>query len=61
MHEKLEVGVSIDFRPDISDRVEFGHWEIDCVVGKREGKSTCLKTLVERKTRYGISFLFLKK
>lgn len=47
-------GESIDLRPDIEDRMEFGHWEIDCVVGKREGKSTCLLTLVERKTRYGI-------
>ena len=52
---------SIDFRPDISDRLEFGHWEIDCVVGKREGKSTCLMTLVERKTRYGISVLIPKR
>lgn len=61
MYEKPEGGESIDFRPDISDRVEFGHWEIDCVVGKREGKSTCLMTLVERKTRYGISILIPKK
>lgn len=47
-------GESIELRPDISDRVEFGHWEIDCVVGKKEGRSTSLLTLVERKTRYGI-------
>lgn len=47
-------GESIELRDDISDRIEFGHWEIDCVVGKKEGKSTCLMTLVERKTRYGI-------
>lgn len=60
-HEKPEGGESIELRPDISDRVEFGHWEIDCVVGKREGKSTCLMTLVERKTRYGITVLIPKK
>lgn len=48
-HEKPTGGESIEFRPDISDRTEFGHWEIDCVVGKREGKSTSLMTLVERK------------
>ena len=61
MHEKPEGGESIELRPDISDRVEFGHWEIDCVVGKRDGKSTCLMTLVERKTRYGITVLIPKK
>lgn len=61
MHEKPEGGESIEQRPDISNRVEFGHWEIDCVVGKREGKSTCLMTLVERKTRYGIAILIPKK
>lgn len=60
-HEKPDGGESIDFRPDISDRIEFGHWEIDCVIGKREGKSTCLMTLVERKTRYGITVLIPKK
>lgn len=55
--KKMELpngGESIDNRKDISDREEFGHWEIDCVVGKREGKSTSLMTLVERKTRMGI-------
>jgi len=60
-HEKPDGGESIELRPDISDRIEFGHWEIDCVVGKREGKSTCLMTLVERKTRYGITVLIPKK
>ena len=60
-HEKPDGGESIELRPDISDRIEFGHWEIDCVVGKRKGKSTCLMTLVERKTRYGISVLIPKK
>lgn len=59
--EKPTGGESIDLRPNISDRIEFGHWEIDCVVGKREGKSTCLMTLVERKTRYGITMLIPKK
>ena len=59
--EKPNGGLSIDLRPNISDRIEFGHWEIDCVVGKRNGKSTCLMTLVERKTRYGITMLIPKK
>lgn len=57
--EKPEGGESIELRPDMW--MEFGHWEIDCVVGKREGKSTCLMTIVERKTRYGITILIPKK
>ena len=47
-------GQSIESRMDLSNRLEFGHWEIDCVVGTRNGKSTSLMTLVERKTRFGI-------
>ena len=32
-------GLSIEHRPvHILDRQEFGHWEMDCVVGKSEGK-----------------------
>lgn len=54
-------GESIESRPNIEDRVEFGHWEIDCVVGTRNGKSTSLMTLVERKTRYGIIIKIAKK
>ena len=61
MHEKPNGGESIELRNDISDREEFGHWEIDCVVGHREGKSTSLMTLVERKTRFGITVLIPRK
>lgn len=63
--EKLKIkpngGESIELREKIDDRLEFGHWEIDCVVGKREGKSTSFMTLVERKTRFGITILIPKK
>ncbi len=56
--EKLKIkpngGFSIELRDDIDNRVEFGHWEIDCVVGKRDSKNAVLLTIVERKTRYGI-------
>lgn len=52
---KLNTGVSIENRSDeINSRETFGHWEIDCVVGKREGKSTSLLVLTERLTRYEI-------
>ena len=45
------LGDSIDNRPqNINDRSEFGHWEIDTVVGKRE-KGAVLLTLDERVTR----------
>lgn len=51
---KRELGTSIDERPSfIDDRDEFGHWEMDTVVGKRSNKKTLL-VLTERKTRYEI-------
>lgn len=47
-HKRL-YGTSIDERPNsINERLEFGHWEGDSIVGKN-GKSSIL-TLVERKT-----------
>ena len=48
---------SIEKRPEtIESREEFGHWEIDLVVGPVRSKSALL-TLVERKTRR----LFIRK
>ena len=45
-------GTSLEERsPIVELREEYGHWEIDCVVGKRAGKGAVLLTLVERKTR----------
>jgi len=47
-------GESIERRPDeIMDREEFGHWEMDCVVGTVGSKRTLL-VLTERMTRTGI-------
>ncbi|GKS81324.1 hypothetical protein LPAF129_10100 [Ligilactobacillus pabuli] len=37
---------------EVDDRQEFGHWEIDSVVGQREAGDLNLLTLTERKTRY---------
>ncbi len=46
---------SIEERSDvINNREEFGHWEIDLVVGKRKGSGAALLTLIERQTRYSI-------
>lgn len=45
------LGVSIEERPEsIDTREEFGHWEIDSVIGKKSNDDALL-TLIERKTR----------
>ena len=45
-------GTSIKYRdPNVDLREEYGHWEIDCVVGKRKGGGCVLLTIIERKTR----------
>mgnify|MGYP001118780388 CR=1 FL=1 len=45
---------SIDNRPEaVNDRSEFGHWEIDTVIGKRSSAPVLL-TLTERQTRQEI-------
>lgn len=52
---KTILGNSIENRPDIVDsREEFGHWEIDTVVGLKAGQDNVLLTLTERKTRFEI-------
>lgn len=46
---------SIELRPDyINNREEFGHFEMDLVLGKRGLNKNCLLTLTERLTRYEI-------
>lgn len=47
-------GTSIEQRPfEIFARNTFGHWEMDCVVGRKETRDTLL-VLSERLTRYEI-------
>lgn len=47
-------GTSIERRPEeINARNTFGHWEMDCVVGKQKTKNVLL-TFTERLTRYEI-------
>ncbi|SQB38806.1 IS1470, transposase [Clostridium perfringens] len=54
-NDKKKLGTSISDRPNsIENREEFGHWEIDCVLGEKSNKDKVLLTLVERKTRYAI-------
>lgn len=53
IHKRLH-GKSISERPKrIDERQEFGHWEIDTVIGKRSSDQALL-TLTERKTRLHI-------
>ena len=52
---KKKLGKSIEERPkSIEERKEFGHWEIDTVIGKKAGDDSVLLTIVERQTRYAI-------
>src|SRR5699024_8074216 len=53
-NNKKIFGTSIEERPEsIETRKEFGHWEIDTVLGHKT-KDQALLTLVERKTRMAI-------
>lgn len=48
---------SIEKRPEsINNRKEFGHFELDTVIGSSKGIHQCLMTLTERKTRFEIIF-----
>ncbi|VHM93649.1 transposase [Streptococcus pyogenes] len=52
---KKTLGKSIEERPEyINDRYEFGHWEIDLVLGKKTKSEAVMLTLVERQTRYAL-------
>jgi IS30 family transposase len=50
-HKKI-LGTSISERPEyINDRSEFGHWEIDTVIGKKNKNDKVMLTMTERMTR----------
>ena len=54
---KANRGVSIEHRPKVVlDRSTFGHWEMDCVIGKSKGQNESLLVLTERMTRYELIF-----
>ena len=55
--KKKQAGRSIDFRPAVVKlRSEFGHWEGDCVIGKKSGVDEVLLTLTERVSRIELIF-----
>jgi IS30 family transposase len=52
---KRKLGRSIEERDkNIESREEFGHWEIDLVIGSKDKEDDVLLTLAERKTRHFI-------
>jgi transposase, IS30 family len=57
MRKRASAGESIDKRPEaIGTREEFGHWEMDSVLGKRGISKNTILALTERKTRNEIVF-----
>lgn len=55
-------GTSIEDRPpEVETREEYGHWEMDCVEGKRGEKGAVLLVLSERQRREEIIFKMPKK
>lgn len=52
-HQRLLGGRSIDERPKrVDNRREFGHYELDTIVGKRDGQESVIMTFIERKSRH---------
>lgn len=52
-----KIPFSIETRPDdINNRSSFGHFELDTVISKRNGKHDCLLTITERKLKYEMIF-----
>lgn len=55
-HKNLK-GTSIEKRPkEVDERNSYGHWEMDCVVGKRGGSGATLLVLSERMSREEIIY-----
>lgn len=54
---KKKLGRSIEGRPaEINERKEFGHWEVDLVLGAKSARDKALLTMLERKTREYLMF-----
>lgn len=54
--KRASAGTSIEQRPkEVEDRKEFGHWEMDSVVGPQGKSKATILTLSERKTRNEIT------
>ena len=56
--KRVASGESIEKRPiNVLKRAEFGHWEMDTVMGKQGISKKSLLVLTERKTRYEMVFM----
>lgn len=56
-HRNLD-SKSIWERPEEANkRLEAGHWEMDCIEGKRGNGKSCLLTMADRKTRETLIFI----
>lgn len=52
---KKKLGKNIEERPEkVKLREEFGHWEIDSVIGQKKDTEPAIMTLVERKLRMSL-------
>ncbi len=51
---KRPLARSIDERPKEAENREFGHWEMDTVIGTAKGKNAALLVLTDRQSRYEI-------
>ena len=55
-HNAKHLGRSIEERsPEVLSREEFGHWEVDLVLGKKTKNEPVIITMVQRKTRCGLT------
>ncbi len=62
VQKRAQAGDSITLRPaHIESREEFGHWEMDTVVGPQGKSEKCLLVLTERKTRNEIVRLLINR
>lgn len=51
-HRKCPLERSIEKRPaEVAERKTFGHWELDTVIGQKEGTQHCLLVMTEKKTK----------
>lgn len=48
---KRELGMSIEERSDIDNKLQFEHWKADLVIGQKDKSDEALITLLERHTR----------
>ena len=50
-HHQKGKHLSFEERPNIDDKLEFGHWEADLVIGQKDKSDGALLTLLERHMR----------